>query len=428
MADEEMIDLVELTRALCVVAHKAARVARAIRSDAALLRLLIDRKRAKSKGNHVIDDFKTLADVLIQQLAVRTLCEQFPRLEGRIQGEENQVLVGNSGEAIDIKIFAREKDTAKLLHRVLGRSDEHRESAASLARIVHSELESFPETEVFGCPPQPVNADDLGVWIDPIDATSAYIDGGRPSEDSHMPAGLQVATVLIGAYSRRTGLPLTGVIAQPFWVLECKDVDAGLPDGDVDRSVRRQDTLVKCGLYDQWCGRVFWGIADAHVHGCLDDDMQPIAEPYENLPDAPVLLSKHAGQETRDALASVPTSPAPGCGSKILCVIRGLAMASYVSMPTTFKWDTCAGHAILRAMGGDMVKFDNPDMPLLYHQPDRATAPEGTTAEAAAAKEWANTGGLIACRRADVLAALAALPHPLRQRPLSAPRVSTSWI
>lgn len=49
---------------------------------------------------------------------------------------------------------------------------------------------------------------------------------------------------------------------------------------------------------------------------------------------------------------------ASGAGYKILTVICGLADAYILSKSSTFKWDTCAPHAILRSLGGDIVIFE----------------------------------------------------------------------
>lgn len=90
---------------------------------------------------------------------------------------------------------------------------------------------------------------------------------------------------------------------------------------------------------------------------------------------------------------------AAGAGYKSLCVIQGLVDVYIFSEDTTFKWDSCAAHAILRAMGGGMVDlkecllrnqepdFDPPQ--LVYHMEN-----EGATG----VEKWANKGGLIAYR------------------------------
>lgn len=90
---------------------------------------------------------------------------------------------------------------------------------------------------------------------------------------------------------------------------------------------------------------------------------------------------------------------AAGAGYKSLCVVQGLVDIYIFSEDTTFKWDSCAAHAILRAMGGGIVDMkeclERPpdsglDLPqLLYHVEN-----EG----ASGVDRWANKGGLIAYR------------------------------
>ena len=61
------------------------------------------------------------------------------------------------------------------------------------------------------------NLRDLAVWIDPIDATSQYIKGGEGYEEGGLPIkGLPVVTVLLGAFLKSSGLPVLGVVNQPF--------------------------------------------------------------------------------------------------------------------------------------------------------------------------------------------------------------------
>lgn len=86
---------------------------------------------------------------------------------------------------------------------------------------------------------------------------------------------------------------------------------------------------------------------------------------------------------------------ASGAGFKILCVIQGLADVYVLSEGSTFKWDSCAPHALLRALGGGVVdlsaalKCGCVQTELAYHRPN-----EGCTG----ADGWANCGGLVAYR------------------------------
>ena len=86
---------------------------------------------------------------------------------------------------------------------------------------------------------------------------------------------------------------------------------------------------------------------------------------------------------------------ASGAGYKILCVIQGLADAYVLSEGSTFKWDSCAPHALLRALGGGVVDLrlqsgaEDQQTELTYHRPN---------AGCKGADRWANSGGLVAYR------------------------------
>ena len=53
---------------------------------------------------------------------------------------------------------------------------------------------------------------------------------------------------------------------------------------------------------------------------------------------------------------------AAGAGYKLLCVAKGWVDMYATSKGSTYKWDSCAGHAILNALGGgcfDMAQIRN---------------------------------------------------------------------
>lgn len=111
---------------------------------------------------------------------------------------------------------------------------------------------------------------------------------------------------------------------------------------------------------------------------------------------------KHLVKETLTTLCGPDKLMyASGAGYKILCVIQGLADIYVLSEGSTFKWDSCAPHALLRALGGgvaDLTKSILQDstsaaqdhqVELTYHQP--YTKGKG-------ADRWSNHGGLVAYR------------------------------
>ena len=93
----------------------------------------------------------------------------------------------------------------------------------------------------------------------------------------------------------------------------------------------------------------------------------------------------------------------------MLCVIDGRAVGYVLTSGSTFKWDTCGPHAILRALGGDVLSLsdtrdklkdvttdsDEGDVAkmaatcrLKYSSPDPGDRPAG--------EKWSNAGGIVA--------------------------------
>lgn len=74
------------------------------------------------------------------------------------------------------------------------------------------------------------------------------------------------------------------------------------------------------------------------------------------------------------------------CENKLIInwTFTGEAAAYIVSQGTTFRWDTCAPHAIIRAIGGDLLSYKN-YTPITYNdEKDLET------------KEYCNKDGIIA--------------------------------
>jgi len=57
-----------LLNALIHVAEKGANIARIIRLEQSLLELLVQEKKGDTKNERFVQDFKTLADVLVQEV------------------------------------------------------------------------------------------------------------------------------------------------------------------------------------------------------------------------------------------------------------------------------------------------------------------------------------------------------------------------
>lgn len=71
--------MANLLRLLLSVAEKAANVARVCRQEAPLFELLVQEKTGADKNKKFVQDFKTLADVVIQEMIRHDLCAQVPQ-------------------------------------------------------------------------------------------------------------------------------------------------------------------------------------------------------------------------------------------------------------------------------------------------------------------------------------------------------------
>lgn len=114
-----------------------------------------------------------------------------------------------------------------------------------------------------------------------------------------------------------------------------------------------------------------------------------------------VLLSSSETPAVKNALAALPDGSlmyASGAGYKLLCVVRGRVDVYVLSEGSTFKWDSCAPHAVLRALGGGVSDLSQcltgHTTQLTYHQPH--THSQGV-------ERWANRGGIIAYLDSSVI-------------------------
>ncbi|XP_008584996.1 PREDICTED: inositol polyphosphate 1-phosphatase, partial [Galeopterus variegatus] len=220
-------------------------------------------------------------------------------------------------------------------------------------------------------------------------STYQYIKGSADikSIQGIFPCGLQCVTILIGVYDIQTGVPLMGVINQPF----------------VSQDL---NTL-------RWKGQCYWGLSymGTNIHSrqlaiskrtVKETQTENASSEVEFSHPLSAVISTSEKESIKAALSRVCGDRifgAAGAGYKSLCVVQGLVDIYIFSEDTTFKWDSCAAHAILRAMGGGIADLKeclerNPepglDLPqLVYHVEN-----EGATG----VDRWANKGGLIAYR------------------------------
>lgn len=194
-------------------------------------------------------------------------------------------------------------------------------------------------------------------------STADYINATETVDeqtDLHL-SGLRCVTVLIGAYKKSTGVPVLGVVNQPF----CTSVNS------------------------QWTGKCYWGFLECGIGKTSINDTCKA--------DKIILLSRFEDPEVKSKLlnSGFRLVEATGAGYKILSVALGQAAAYILSKSSTYKWDTCGPQALLSSVGGGIIEFkefvvrpNSENLSLNY-------LPVGTN--------FSNNRGLIAYRDPEIL-------------------------
>ncbi|XP_060566493.1 inositol polyphosphate 1-phosphatase-like [Ruditapes philippinarum] len=365
-----------LLEALINVAEKGANIARIIRSESSLLELLVEEKKGEQKNDRFLKDFKTLADVLVQEVVRYDLKNKFPGIKESIYGEESNKFTNTLGDSVVVEIQDTPEETRNLLRKVL---DDNEKAAHILSKVIHQDVAVSNTSKV---PDIDLAIENIGVWIDPIDSTAQYIQGDVGNEvDGLVNEGLQCVAVLIGVYHKSTGLPLIGVTNQPFYKL--------------------QDS--------RWSSNITWGvcIGDTKINSLEESSTS------ENESEKTVLISSSESDEVKDKLGKCVTlRDISGAGYKLLGVCQGRAEAYLLTKSSNYKWDCCGPHAILLSLDGGIIKYSDfynhvksgqNDFrgieQVKYHVPDDASS--------SGAQKWCNQGGIIAYRTSQILKRIA---------------------
>lgn len=166
------------------------------------------------------------------------------------------------------------------------------------------------------------------------------------------------------------GTPATGA---RFWLLDPLDGTRSFIEGADDYSVNLgliEDGVPVLGLLLAPATGVLW--AGAAGHGAWREDAggpraairtRPLA-----WPPAAVTSRSHLDAATRAYVAAIPGCGAVASGSSLkFCVLAQGEADVYPRFGPTSEWDTAAGHAILRAAGGEVFAADG--QPLAYGKP-----------------------------------------------------------
>lgn len=182
--------------------------------------------------------------------------------------------------------------------------------------------------------------------------------------------GLDCVTVLVGVYDITTGVPVIGVVAQPF-------------RNKIEENV--------------YTSALFWGIA---LPGLQAHSKELDTSPKRSGRLLGIFSSSERAELLQQMLElGYEFAFSAGAGHKALKVITNEVDIYVLSKGSTFKWDTCAPQAILRSLNGDIVEFqtsikEGKPVSLKYIE-----NPEDETLENEDVVDWkCNRHGLIAVR------------------------------
>ncbi|CAG5130796.1 unnamed protein product [Candidula unifasciata] len=355
------------------VAEKASLIAKIIRKEKPLVDLLIEEKSGLEKNSRFFQDFKTLADVLIQETVRHYISQQVPEMGSSIYGEESNKFTNVVGDTVVVEICDTCDQTQELLKTVL---NGHDEAARLLAEAVHCHLNNICLTTDADLSVD-IDTSDCGIWIDPIDSTGQYIKGkkGKLSECGLVEDGLQCVAILIGLFQKSTGKPILGVAVQPF-------------------AEFHKET-------NSWKSITIWGICYNGVKTTSLQAAEPSAQGRGK-----VLLSSSESEHVKTALATkFDLVFASGAGYKMLATALGLVNAYVLSHRTVYRWDCCAVHAILLALGGGIVSYKHA-LEALSQSEDPLTEDHLTKLQV----QYTRAGGTISNRRASICGGTESLP------------------
>ncbi|HUS55304.1 MAG TPA: 3'(2'),5'-bisphosphate nucleotidase CysQ [Thermohalobaculum sp.] len=131
-------------------------------------------------------------------------------------------------------------------------------------------------------------------------------------------------------------------------------------------------------VYAPAIGRMFRNCASGGaIEEAVSPDGQPVAGSLRKLrvskPDNDALIvvasKSHRDQATDDYIARYRVADFKSAGSSLkFCLLAAGEADFYPRLGRTMEWDTAAGHAVLRAAGGQVLRFDD-HRPLSYGKP-----------------------------------------------------------
>lgn len=201
-----------------------------------------------------------------------------------------------------------------------------------------------------------IPADDVTIWIDPLDATQEYTGKINQNESSiflkfiltifYISESLfQYVTTMVCVAIK--GEPVIGIIHNPF------------------------------------SQKTFWAWKDVAVSNTLRKVHDEPISRMAAIKNPKIIVSRSHTGDVKSMLvnafgAKTPITTAGGAGYKVLEVVFGNA-TNYVHLTNIKKWDICAGHAILSSLKGKLTTLKN--QPITYErEPDTFVNKEGVIA------------------------------------------------
>jgi len=162
---------------------------------------------------------------------------------------------------------------------------------------------------------KPIASSRIVVYIDPLDGTNEYAAGER-----------EAVTVLLGVAV--DGVPAAGVIHQPFF-------------GYSEETSAEE------------LGRTVWGGPGAGVRGNIHVGEAPPVPPIK------ACLQRNLRDERQEpciaALGAEAVCNISATGYHFLRILQGDAHCNLMLRKASKKWDSCAGEALLLAVGGGLT-------------------------------------------------------------------------
>nr|CAH8821960.1 unnamed protein product [Trichobilharzia regenti] len=193
--------------------------------------------------------------------------------------------------------------------------------------------------------------------------------------------GLINVTILIGLFDRCTGVPLIGVINQPFYLIDLSEseVDTFPNYGRIFWGIHvmnlETNSLIINSRSNNCCSQALMNSPPGNLqyprHLRFPDNFFDVlcpdrvfseGKPILKLACSSVEFSRltnlfHDYRDENLELVNVVLLSSSGAGFKQLCVILDEVDAFILMEPNTFVWDTCGPHTIISSLGGGIIQL-----------------------------------------------------------------------